>query len=1553
MDENKWIQYLITFNYGFNIFITKEFNIEIFNIINNIFPSLIITHKKIITNSITIILDIFAITSNFDFIKYNKSEYFNSIRKNNYFTIQNLVNLLLPNLRNTNKLATLENIYTEKEYSSVNFNFGEPEYMFSNVQYSRANRTTHMEVKYNLNFYVHNLLLIINTLFMVSNKLYVNWINIFPNKIDIENSDMFSDMFYMSIQKCVVNNSFKDVDITTLCDGENIKNLDHFYIGDIYNTLCHEFYMNIKDIKWLIYDMLVYSIDDDPRFLPILFILNKIINLNKCVLDIPFKYLSKEDVDLFEKSIKSFIRIAKGTENLYITSNKYIENSNVKKIAKYIVLFFDRKYSDKEKLQDYLVVENIKDASIDVIFDIFKTIPIELLYDFFRLSITQLLHSGFYSYYLIVNNKIVENFLEEKYIFDIPRNIDSYSVSIGHETRLITMATLKNIYNFGKSLCHYIKEDVYIEMPTLWESLSSKERQLIINRLNNDNNNLDKKRWFDISNNIRIVYKSLRIKLDDKVVHKINDIIYKLIRNSLGKIIYNSLVHNGFFSHIIPEQFTLKLDNYFAINFVSMNYYTKEYFDVIKQEDTKIWNKSKAYHWTNQLILFHHYANNRVIFITGGTGVGKSTQIPKLLLYALKIIDRKTTGRIVCSQPRHLPTESIASEILRQLGFQSVKHLDKMNNDENFYYIQYKHKTDSKGKGNYTKAVSYPYVLFTTDGILIKEAMNPMMKTKIDIKSKNVRLTGKNLFDIVIVDESHEHNKNMDMILTLIKNALYYNNDLKLVIMSATMEKDESTYRRFYRDINDNKKYPLNSFIKKYDIDRINVDRMFNISSELDFSVVEHYEREDIPSNKMANAIVNKTIEIINKNPTGDILIFRSGKAKINEVYQLLLNKTSSNVIILQYHRKLKESQKNIIERIKEKHEEKDGRIINYSISDIKVDKKEASTNLDYINGIGHYTRMILVSTNIAEASITIPTLKFVIDEGTQNIARYDPFQKIFTLSETNISDVNRIQRKGRVGRVSDGDAYFMYKKDKMKTNKQQYSITISDITSDIFSILTSNKEDILFSIDITKLDKKKLKENFKSTKTAKIRTMENFLVEMYGIKHGLESMIKKQYFIRNKYFGYEGNKNHYDYENNTIINTLFDGYLYEDVIDETGKFYIIHPNEDIIERNLFGTIVKANDIEINKIPLKKMNAYMKELIDIKLIQDKVKTDIGKFVLGIINNINNITLNIQFVNALMNAFKINKYELFSRFLSIYFTYEEFSLENFFNIKNTRNLEIFKNVFRLEDGSITAMLNIVNDLHNFLESKNINIETTKDITKKDLKIIKNINELITDVSFNIHSDEIKAHEKESLLKSDVFLEVKKNIMSEAILLWLKNKNNLVSSDFIERYYRNYIRFIMLKELITSGKIINNYEEILDKIPSSDSDDIIQLLANCYPSHIIKEISGTEFYINIINPSTKTLFTIDMADKFIMKHMYRQGYLLFISQDVDQNEVSLINYIPKQLVKKIYEKNKIKGSDFDKERNPKKSSELSIIGKIAITYDEIDTLFITQKRYRLTA
>ena len=86
------------------------------------------------------------------------------------------------------------------------------------------------------------------------------------------------------------------------------------------------------------------------------------------------------------------------------------------------------------------------------------------------------------------------------------------------------------------------------------------------------------------------------------------------------------------------------------------------------------------------------------------------------------------------------------------------------------------------------------------------------------------------MYDIIMIDEAHEHKINMDLLLTIFRHAATYNNSIKLVILSATMDDDEKLYRSYYHMINDNYMYPLNRRLKNRQLDRITVDRRIHIS---------------------------------------------------------------------------------------------------------------------------------------------------------------------------------------------------------------------------------------------------------------------------------------------------------------------------------------------------------------------------------------------------------------------------------------------------------------------------------------------------------------------------------------------------------------------------------------------------------------------------------------------------------------------------------------------------------------------------------------------------
>ena len=216
--------------------------------------------------------------------------------------------------------------------------------------------------------------------------------------------------------------------------------------------------------------------------------------------------------------------------------------------------------------------------------------------------------------------------------------------------------------------------------------------------------------------------------------------------------------------------------------------------------------------WACQINFFIKLLNKRVTFVTGATGQGKSTQVPKLYLYGLKSLYYKNNAKIFCTAPRIGPVLENSKSISKSLGL-PIEHYNKiydskvktLNSIVQYQYADDKHVNVNN---NY-------FLRIMTDGTLLQMLNgNQMLKQKISFNNENKFnpksiYNDRNLCDLVIIDEAHEHNKNMDLILTMMKYTLFYNNDIRLSIISATMDEDEPIFRKFYRIIDDNLLYPL------------------------------------------------------------------------------------------------------------------------------------------------------------------------------------------------------------------------------------------------------------------------------------------------------------------------------------------------------------------------------------------------------------------------------------------------------------------------------------------------------------------------------------------------------------------------------------------------------------------------------------------------------------------------------------------------------------------------------------------------------------------------
>jgi len=233
-------------------------------------------------------------------------------------------------------------------------------------------------------------------------------------------------------------------------------------------------------------------------------------------------------------------------------------------------------------------------------------------------------------------------------------------------------------------------------------------------------------------------------------------------------------------------------------------------------------------------------------------------------------------------------------------------------------------------------------------------------------------------YDTLIIDEAHERNLNIDFLLGYLKRLLPKRPDLKVVITSATIDPD-----RFSRHFGG---API-----------INVPgRTFPVEIRHQ-PVVADEPDEDDPT--MLEAIAAATDELIAHDsgdsdaPPGDILVFLSGEREIREASEALSGRFAGSVEILPLYARLSNEEQS---RIFEAHER----------------------------------RRIVLATNVAETSLTVPGIRYVIDPGLARISRYSPHTRVQRLPIERISQASADQRKGRCGRLGPGICVRLYSQD-------------------------------------------------------------------------------------------------------------------------------------------------------------------------------------------------------------------------------------------------------------------------------------------------------------------------------------------------------------------------------------------------------------------------------------------------------------------------------------------------------------------------------------------
>ncbi len=226
-------------------------------------------------------------------------------------------------------------------------------------------------------------------------------------------------------------------------------------------------------------------------------------------------------------------------------------------------------------------------------------------------------------------------------------------------------------------------------------------------------------------------------------------------------------------------------------------------------------------------------------------------------------------------------------------------------------------------------------------------------------------------YDTIIVDEAHERSLNVDFLLGYLRRLVLQRPDLKVIVTSATIDTER-----------------FSTFFGGAPVIEVS-GRTYPVEVRYRPEFFESEEEDDEPVD-MNEAIVKAVDEIGRESRTGDVLVFLPGEREIREAAEALRKHHPKHMEILPLFARLSaEDQDRVFER-------------------------------------GPHRRIVL-STNVAETSLTVPGIHYVVDTGLARVKRYSPRQKIDQLRIEPVSQAAARQRAGRCGRVASGVAIRLY----------------------------------------------------------------------------------------------------------------------------------------------------------------------------------------------------------------------------------------------------------------------------------------------------------------------------------------------------------------------------------------------------------------------------------------------------------------------------------------------------------------------------------------------
>lgn len=368
---------------------------------------------------------------------------------------------------------------------------------------------------------------------------------------------------------------------------------------------------------------------------------------------------------------------------------------------------------------------------------------------------------------------------------------------------------------------------------------------------------------------------------------------------------------------------------------------------------------------------------NQVVIVAGETGSGKSTQLPKICLEE----GRGITGMIGHTQPRRIAARSVGERVAEELGAAFGGPVG--------YKVRF---TDRVSDGALIKLM--------TDGVLLAELHgDPSLRA----------------YDTLIIDEAHERSLNIDFILGYLKRLLPARPDLKVVITSATI--DTERFSRHFWDAPvvevSGRAYPVEIQYRPMAQDEDGGDEadLADLGSAAGVGTGAGGRSEAGGRSPGAigrdggaigsasddvvdevQAVCDAVVELCSQGP-GDILVFLAGEREIRDTAEALGKADLAGLDVLPLYGRLSSSEQHRIFQ-------------------------------------AHAGRRVVLATNVAETSLTVPGIRYVIDPGTARISRYSRRTKVQRLPIEPVSQASANQRAGRCGRLGPGICVRLYSED-------------------------------------------------------------------------------------------------------------------------------------------------------------------------------------------------------------------------------------------------------------------------------------------------------------------------------------------------------------------------------------------------------------------------------------------------------------------------------------------------------------------------------------------